>query len=190
MATPAREEALALLKEYNQTDRALKHAQAVEAVMRHMAARYGGDADQWAVVGLIHDLDFEQFPHQHCTKTGEILRQRGWPEEIVRAAVSHGWGMCSDVRPESDLEKVLYAVDELTGLVAACALVRPSKSILDLEVKSVKKKWKEKSFAAGVDRSVIQKGAEMLAMDIDALIGEVIAAMRPVAAELGLAGNP
>jgi putative nucleotidyltransferase with HDIG domain len=186
---PSRQQAWELLCEFNKADRTLKHALAVEAVMRHMAGRYGGDAEQWAVIGLVHDLDFEMFPDQHCQKTQEILRQRGWPEEAVRAVVSHGWGVCSDVQPQSDLEKVLYAVDELTGLVAACALVRPSKSILDLEVKSVKKKWKEKSFAAGVDRGVIEKGAGLLNLPVEELIAETIAAMRPVAAQLGLAGS-
>jgi predicted hydrolase (HD superfamily) len=187
---PSRQQAWELLCEFNKNDRTLKHALAVEAVMRHMAGKYGGDPEQWAIIGLVHDLDFELFPDQHCGKTQEILRQRSWPEEAVRAVVSHGWGVCSDVQPQSDLEKVLYAADELTGLVAACALVRPSKSILELEVKSVKKKWKEKSFAAGVDRGVIEKGAAMLNLPVEELIAEVIAAMKPVAAQLGLAGAP
>jgi putative nucleotidyltransferase with HDIG domain len=184
-----RQQAWELLREFNKTDRTLKHALAVEAVMRHLAGQYGGDPDVWGVIGLVHDLDFEQFPEQHCTKTAEILRQRGWPEEYVRAIVSHGWGMCSDVQPQGDMEKVLFAIDELTGLVTACALVRPSKSILDLEVKSVKKKWKEKSFAAGVNRDVISKGAAMLGVELDKLVADVIEAMRKIAPELGLAGT-
>jgi len=188
MATPTRDETWALLREFNHTDKAVRHALAVEAVMRHAARKRGQDEDLWAVVGLIHDLDYEQFPDQHCTKTAEILRQRGWEEPIVRAVVSHGWGLCSNVQPESLMEKYLFAVDELTGLVAAAALVRPSKSVMDLEVKSVKKKWKEKGFAAGVDRSVIERGAAMLGTSLEELIAETIEAMRTVAGEIGLAG--
>ncbi len=183
-----RQQAYELLCEFNKSEKAIKHALAVEAAMRYMARKRGGDVETWGLVGLVHDLDYEQFPTAHCRKTGEILTQRGWPEELVRAAVSHGWGICSDVEPKSDLEKTLFAVDELTGLVAACALVRPSKAVMDLEARSVKKKWKEKQFAAGVDRGVIEKGAGMLGVPVDALIADVIAAMRPVARELGLAG--
>mgnify|MGYP006288158037 CR=1 FL=1 len=186
---PRRQDAFALLTEFNTTNRAIRHALAVEAVMRHMARKRGGDEDLWGVVGLIHDLDFERFPDEHCAKTREILAERGWPEEIIRAAESHGWGICSEVEPVSDMEKVLYAVDELTGLVAAAALVRPSKSIADLTPKSVRKKWKEKNFAAGVDRDVIDKGAAMLGMERTELIDEVIEGMKPVAGEIGLAGE-
>jgi predicted hydrolase (HD superfamily) len=141
------------------------------------------------VVGLVHDLDYEQFPDEHCKKTAEILRERGWPEEIVRAAVSHGWGVCSDVEPQSDMEKVLFAIDELTGLVAATALVRPSRSVLDMEARSVKKKWKDKAFAAGVNRDVIAQGAARLGVDLTDLITDVIMGMRTVAEEIGLKGN-
>lgn len=186
---PTRDEAYQLLCEFNKTEKALKHALAVEAVMRHLAAKKGADVEAWGLAGLIHDLDYEMFPAEHCRKTAEILRQRGWGEELIRAAVSHGWGSCSDVEPQSEMEKTLYAIDELTGLVAACALVRPSKSILDLEVRSVKKKWKEKQFAAGVDRSVIEKGAAMLGVSVEELIGQTIEAMRGAARELGLAGS-
>ena len=186
---PTREQTLALLKEFNQTDRAVKHALAVEAVMRYMARKCAEDEDLWGLVGLIHDLDYEQFPDEHCTRTGEILRERGWPEEIVRAAVSHGWGICCDVEPQSRMEKTLFAVDELTGLVAASALVRPSKSILDLTPKSVLKKWKSKGFAAGVNREVIDRGAAMLGVERSELIRDVIEGMQPIAAELGLAGS-
>jgi len=194
---PSRADALAILKEFNQTEKALRHALAVEAVMRHFAAK-NAPADEaaraawvekWGVIGLVHDLDYEKFPAEHCKKTAEILRGRGWPEEYIHAIVSHGWGLCSDVEPTSEMEKVLFAADELTGLVAATALVRPSKSIADLEARSVKKKWKEKGFAAGVDRAVIEKGVAMLGADLTAFIEEVIAAMKPVAAELGLAGT-
>ncbi len=143
----------------------------------------------WQVIGLVHDLDYEQYPEAHCTKSREILEAHGWPEPYIRAVVSHGWGMCSDVKPETRLEKTLYAVDELTGLIASAVLVRPSRSILDIKVKSVNKKWKDKSFAAGVDRSVIQRGAEMLGMERADLISETIMGMRSVAGEIGLKGN-
>jgi putative nucleotidyltransferase with HDIG domain len=186
---PTRQQAWDLLNEYNKTDRVLKHALAVEAVMRHLAAKSGEEVEKWGLVGLIHDLDFEMFPDQHCTKTAEILRQRAWPEEIVRAAASHGWGICSNVKPESRMEITLYAIDELTGLVSATALVRPSKSLDDLKAKSVRKKWKDHHFAAGVDRGVIEKGAEMLGADLSALIDDVIEGMKPVAADLGLGGS-
>ena len=186
---PTREQALAILREFNKGEGLLRHALAVEAVMRHIAAKRGQNADLWGVVGLVHDLDYEQFPDRHCAKTGEILRERGWPEEIVRAAVSHGWGICSDVEPQSDLEKVLFAIDELTGLVAATALVRPSRSVLDMEAKSVRKKWKDKAFAAGVSREVIAQGAARLGADLTDLITDVIMGMRTVAEEIGLKGN-
>ena len=189
MTTPSRDDAYALLTEFTTTDRALNHARAVEAVMRRMARARGQDEALWGVVGLLHDLDYDQFPDQHCTKSREILTDRGWPEEIIRAVVSHGWGICSDVEPVSDMEKALYAVDELTGLVAATALVRPSKSVLDVKVKSVRKKWKDKSFAAGVDRDIIAGGAAMLAVELPDLIAEVIDGMKDVAGEIGLAGE-
>ena len=188
--TPTRDETMALLKEFNQTDRALKHALAVEGVMRYSARKRGADEDTWGIVGLIHDLDYEQFPQQHCQKTGEILRDRGWPEEIIRAVVSHGWGICSDVEPRTEMEKVLFATDELTGLVAATALVRPSRSVLDMKAKSVRKKWKDRHFAAGVSREVIQQGAEMLGMELSDLITDTILGMREVAEAIGLAGEP
>ena len=187
--TPTREETYELLAKYNKSDRTIKHALAVEATMRYFAKQMGEDEDTWGVVGLIHDLDYEQFPEEHCKKTPEILREEGWPEELVRAVVSHGWGLCSDVEPLSDMEKVLYAIDELTGLVIATALVRPSKSLMDLKAKSVKKKWKDKAFAAGVDRSVIEKGAEMLGKELSELITWTIEGMRKVGDQIGLAGS-
>jgi len=189
-AMPGREEVLSLLKEYNKNDALIKHALAVEAVMRYCARKRGADEEQWGLIGLVHDLDYEQFPDQHCHKTKEILTSRGWPAEYIRAVVSHGWGLCTDVEPQSELEKVLYAIDELTGLVAATALVRPSKSVMDMKAKSVKKKWKNKAFAAGVNRDVIEKGAEMLGMELGELITDVIMGMREVADEIGLKGNP
>jgi len=186
---PTRDEALKLLHEYNQSDSLRKHAYAVEGVMRYFARKNQEDEDKWGIIGLIHDLDYEKYPDQHCTKTKEILEEHGWPEDYIRAVVSHGWGICSDVEPESTLEKTLYAVDELTGLIAANAMVRPSKSVMDMSVKSVKKKWKSPSFAAGVDRSIIQNGAEMLGMEIGELIEGTIMGMREVAEEIGLKGN-
>jgi putative nucleotidyltransferase with HDIG domain len=183
---PNREEALDLLKEFNSNESLIKHALAVEGVMRHMAQKQGEDPDQWGVIGLIHDLDYEKFPEQHCKKTKEILTERGWPEEYIRAVVSHGWGLCTDVEPQTVLEKTLYAIDELVGFVTACVLVRPSKSVTDLEVSSVRKKWKQKGFAAGANRSVIEKGAQMLGVDLEALISDVIMGMREVAPAIGL----
>ena len=190
MTTPTRDAALALLREFNENDRSIRHALAVEAVMRFMAHKGNQDEETWGIVGLLHDLDFEKFPEQHCAKTREIMEERCWPPELVRAVVSHGWGICSDVEPQSDMEKTLFAVDELTGLVAAAALVRPTKSVLDIKPKSVKKKWKDKRFAAGVDRSIIERGAEMLGVELSDLISDVIDGMREVAGEIGLAGKP
>lgn len=187
---PDREEAFQLLKEYNQSDSLVKHALAVEAVMRYSARKRGEDEEKWGIIGLIHDLDYEKYPEQHCSKTGEILRERGWPEDYIRAVVSHGWGICSDVKPETDLEKTLYAVDELTGLVVTTALVRPSRSVMDLKAKSVKKKWNDKRFAAGVDRSIIENGARMLGMELGDLITDTIMGMREAAEEIGLKGQP
>lgn len=186
---PTRDEAWALVCEYYDTERMKKHALAVEAAMRYLARKQGEDEEMWGVIGLIHDLDFERYPEQHCTKTREILEARGWPASYVRAALSHAWGTYTDLEPQSLLEKTLYAVDELTGLVAASALVRPSKSVIDMTAKSVKKKWKDKRFAAGVDRSIIERGAEMLGVELSILISDVIMGMREAAPELGLAGD-
>ncbi|MCJ7788647.1 MAG: HDIG domain-containing protein [Candidatus Atribacteria bacterium] len=185
---PTREEAYQLLTEYNKSDNLIKHALAVEGVMRYMARIWGEDEDKWGVIGLVHDLDYEKFPKEHCQKSEEILKEKGWPEQYIRAVVSHGWGLCSNVEPQTELEKVLYAIDELTGLVVTTALVHPSKSIMDVKVKSVKKKWKDKRFAAGVNRSVIEKGAQMLGMEITDLIADTIAGMQEVAEEIGLKG--
>ena len=187
---PTREEAWELLKEFNQSESLIKHALCVEGVMRYIARKKGEDEDKWGTIGLVHDLDYERFPDEHCSKTQEILAEREWPEDYIRAVISHGWGLCSDVEPQSDMEKVLYAIDELTGLVTAVALVRPSKSVMDLTPKSVKKKWKDKAFAAGVDRSIIEKGAAMLGADISELVEDTIMGMREVADPIGLKGNP
>ena len=188
MVVPTREEAYRLLTEYNKNESLIKHALAVEAVMRYFARKTGEDEEKWGVIGLVHDLDYERFPEAHCRKSEEILRANDWPEEYIRAVVSHGWGICSDVEPQTELEKVLYTIDELTGLIVTTALVRPSKSVLDLKTKSVKKKWKDKRFAAGVDRSVIEKGAQLLDRDLTEIITDTIMGMREVAEDIGLKG--
>jgi len=185
---PTREEAYQLLTEYNQSDSLIKHALAVEGVMRYFARKRGEDEEKWGIIGLVHDLDYEQFPEEHCHKSEEILKEKDWPEEYIRAVVSHGWGLCSEVEPHTELEKVLYAIDELTGLVVTTALVRPSKSVMDVKVKSVKKKWKDKRFAAGVDRSIIEKGAQMLGMELTDLLADTLAGMQEVAETIGLKG--
>ena len=186
---PGREDAVKLFKKYNKSASLFKHALAVEGVMRYMARKNGEDPDKWGIIGFIHDLDYEMYPEQHCKKTEEILRGNNWPEEYIRAVMSHGWEIVTDVEPVSQLEKTLYAMDELTGLVTTTALVRPSKSVMDMKVKSVKKKWNDKRFAAGVDRSIIEKGAELLETDISNLIQDCIMGMREVAEEIGLKGN-
>lgn len=183
---PSREMALDLFRKYNKSDSLLKHALSVEAVMKYMAGKYGEDPEIWGIIGLMHDLDYEMYPEQHCKMTEKILREYNWPEEYIRAIISHGWGIVTDIEPESLLEKTLFAIDELTGLVATSALVRPSKSVLDMEARSVKKKWNDKRFAAGVDRSVIEKGAEMLGLDLEELITDCIMGMRTAAKEIGL----
>ncbi len=186
---PTRDEAFELLKQYNRSESLIKHALAVEGVMRYCARKRGGDEEKWGIIGLVHDIDYEQFPDQHCEKAQEILTENNWPTEYVRAVVSHGWGIVTSVEPKSEMERVLYAIDELTGLVATSALVRPSKSVLDMKPKSVKKKWKDKRFAAGVDRSIIEKGAELLGVQTSELIQDTIMGMREVAEEIGLKGT-
>lgn len=187
---PTREDAWRILSDNVKSENLRCHALAVEAVMRHLARKRGEDEEMWGVIGLVHDVDYERFPDEHLSRAPEILRGHDWPEEYVRAVLSHGWGIVTDVEPRTDLEKALYAVDELTGLVAAAALVRPSKSVLDLPVKSVMKKWKDRAFAAGVDRSVIEKGAAMLGVELAELVADTIEGMRAVAARIGLEGNP
>lgn len=183
---PSRKAAFELFIKYNKTESLLKHALAVEGVMRYMAKKSGEDEEKWGIIGLIHDLDYEMYPDQHCIMTEKILRENSWPEEYIRAVLSHGWGIVTDVEPLTRLEKTIYAIDELTGLVATSALVRPSKSVMDMEARSVKKKWNDKKFAAGVDRTVIEKGAGMLGVSIDELITDCIMGMRSVATEIGL----
>ncbi len=186
---PTREAALALFRKYNNSESLYRHALSVEGVMRHMARKAGEDEEKWGIIGLIHDLDYEMYPDQHCRMTEKILTENNWPPEYIRAVMSHGWGLVTDVEPITLMEKTIFAIDELTGLVATSALVRPSKSVMDIEARSVKKKWNDKRFAAGVDRSVIEKGAEMLGVSLDDLITECITGMREVAADIGLKGS-
>jgi putative nucleotidyltransferase with HDIG domain len=187
---PTRQEAYELLKKYNKNESLIRHALAVESVMLHFAEKLGEkDKEKWGIIGLVHDLDYEMYPEQHCKKVREILEGENWPEDYIRAVESHGWKLCSDVKPVERMEKVLYAIDELTGLINATALMRPSKSILDMKAKSVKKKWKQRGFAAGVNREVIEEGVEMLGMDLDKVIEETIEGMKKVAGEIGLKGE-
>ena len=177
---PSPEEAWALLCEYNQGEFHRKHGRVVGDVLRWYADElgYGEEADFWEAVGLLHDLDFEQWPEEHCIKEQELLRQRGIDERLIHAVASHGYALTVDIAPEHEMEKVLYAADELTGLIGAAALMRPSKSVSDLEVKSVKKKYKDKKFAAGCSREVIERGAAMLGWELDTLMEKTIQAMR------------
>lgn len=175
-----REEAWKLLTEYNEDEFHLEHAQIVEQTMKYFANKlgYGDEAEFWGIVGLLHDLDFERYPDEHCIKEQEIMRERGIDEKIIHATASHGYGITVDIEPEHEMEKVLYAVDELTGLIGAVAIMRPSKSVQDLELKSVKKKYKSKNFAAGCSREVIERGAAMLGWELDELISQTIDALR------------
>lgn len=175
-----REQALALLKTYNKEPFHIQHALTVEGVMRWYANElgYGADADYWATVGLLHDIDFENWPEEHCRKAPELLRAAGVGEDMIHSICSHGYGLCSDVEPVHEMEKVLFAADELTGLIGAAALMRPSKSVQDMELKSIKKKFKDKKFAAGCSRDVIIAGAERLGWELDALMEKTLEAMR------------
>ena len=184
-----REEAWKLLNEYNKSDALLKHGLAVEGVMRHFADINGEDPEKWGVIGLLHDLDYEMYPEKHCVKTAEIMRENDIDEDYIHAVCSHGWGLCCDVEPVEKMEKVLYTIDELTGLINAACLMRPSKSVLDIEVKSVKKKFKSSGFAAGVNREVIQKGCDMIGLSLDDVIKETIEGMKSCADAIGLRGN-
>jgi len=186
---PDRENAIVIWKKYNSSDALFKHALAVEGVMRFFAREMGGDEELWGAVGILHDVDYEKYPDEHCKKCVDILKGEGVDENFIRSVVSHGFGLCSDVEPESDMEKVLFTIDEMTGLINACAIMRPSKSVMDLEIKSLKKKYKDSHFAAGVDRSIIEKGAAMLNMELDAVMEKCILAMRDVCDEIGLRGE-
>ena len=175
-----RQQAYELLTRYNHEPFHIQHALTVEGVMRWYANElgYSDEADFWAIVGLLHDIDFELYPEQHCQKAPELLREGGVSEEMIRAIVSHGYGLCADVKPEKEMEKLLFAADELTGLIGAAARMRPSKSVSDMELSSLKKKFKDKKFAAGCSRDVIRQGAEMLGWELDTLLERTIQAMR------------
>ena len=181
-----REEAWALFTEYNVSESLRNHGLAVEGVMRYFARKYGEDEDFWGIVGLLHDLDYEKYPEEHCKKTREIMEERNIDDAYIHAIECHGYGLCTDVEPKERMEIVLYTIDELTGLITAAALMRPSKSVMDLELKSVKKKFKDKRFAAGVNRDVITKGAEQWGVPLDEVISETILGMREVAESIGL----
>lgn len=184
-----RDSALALWRAHNDDDYLYRHALSVEAVMRYFASKKGEDVDYWGLVGLLHDIDYQEHPEEHLKHTRAILAPASYPDAFIRAIESHGFGLCSEVEPLLYMEKVLYAVDELTGFIYACAIMRPSKSVLDIEVKSVTKKFKTPAFAAKIDRSVIQKGAQMLGIPLEELVQETILGLRPVAEEIGLKGN-
>ena len=175
-----REEAWKLLNEFNKEPFHIRHAEVVEGIMKYFARElgYAEEEEFWGIVGLLHDLDFEQYPEQHCIKEQEIMRERGIDERIIHATASHGYGLVADVKPEHEMEKVLFAVDELSGLLGAAAKMRPSKSVQDMELKSAKKKFKDKAFAAGCSRDVIRKGAELLGWELDDLIRKTIEAMK------------
>lgn len=183
-----REAALALLIEYNENEALVNHGIAVAGVMAHFAVIEKEDPDYWGIVGLLHDLDYGKYPMEHCVKVVEILADHGYDEDFIRSVVSHGYGICSEEEPIHQMEKILYAIDELTGLITACAYMRPSKSVNDLEVKSVKKKFKTANFAAGVDREVITNGSEIAGYSLEDLMKETILGMRSVADDIGL-GN-
>lgn len=180
MAELNKKQAWELLKEYNKDSFHLKHSQTVALCMRYFAQTegYADEADFWEIVGMLHDLDFELYPEQHCVKVQEIMREKGLDERIIHAVASHGYSICVDIIPEHHMEKVLFASDELTGLIGAAALMRPSKSVQDMELGSLKKKFKDKKFAAGCDRGIIEKGAEMLGWELDTLLDKTLAAMR------------
>ena len=175
-----REEALSLLQKHNKEPFHIQHGLTVEGVMRWYARElgYGEDDDFWGTAGLLHDIDFEEYPEQHCVKAPELLKEGGAEEELIHAVCSHGYGLCSDVEPVHEMEKVLFAADELTGLIGAAAKMRPSKSVMDMEVSSLKKKFKDKRFAAGCSRDVIRTGAERLGWELDRLFEQTILAMR------------
>lgn len=181
-----REEALDLYKKYNSSESLLRHSLSVEAVMRRFARELGYDEDFWGVVGILHDIDYELYPEEHLKKAPQMLKEGGVDDLTIRAVLSHGWTLCTDVEPIHPMEKVLFTIDELTGLITATALMRPSRSLSDLEVKSVKKKWKTKGFSANVDREIIAKGAQMMEMELDKVIELTIEGMRTVSDQLGL----
>lgn len=179
-----KEQAWETVKKYNKDKFHLQHALTVGKVMKQFAIEAGEDAEYWEIIGILHDVDFELYPEQHCQKAPEMLREAGADDGVIHAVCSHGYGLCSDVKPELLMEKILFATDELTGLIGAAALMRPSKSVQDMELKSLKKKFKDKSFAAGCSRDVIRQGAEMLGWELDELLSKTLEAMRACEAEL------
>lgn len=189
MADITREDTLKLVQQHIHSENLMNHILAVEAVMRYFARQFGEDEELWGNIGLAHDIDYEEKPDEHLQHTRPILEEAGWPEDHIRAVLSHGWTIVTDVEPKTRLEKTLFTIDELTGLVAATAMVRPSKSVLDMKAKSVKKKWKTRAFSAGVDRELIQKGADMLEMELTDVITWTIMGMREAAEEIGLKGT-
>jgi len=186
---PSRDQAWDLLTEYISSETLQRHVLTVEGVMRHFAGLYHEDEEEWGIIGLLHDLDYELYPDEHCIKVQEILREKGFPEEFIHAVASHGYGICCDVEPVTNAEKVLFTIDELTGLIYAAALMRPSKSVMDLETKSVMKKFKSPAFAANVNRDLIREGAEKLGMPLEDVITETISGMREIAPLIGLEGE-
>ena len=183
-ANVTREEALKLVKKYNQEPFHIQHALTVEGVMRWFARDNQEDEDFWGLAGLLHDVDFEKWPEEHCKKAPELLAEIGASDELVHAVCSHGYGVCSDVEPANQMEKILFAADELTGLIWAAALMRPSRSVMDMEVKSIKKKFKDKRFAAGCSREIIQRGADILGWDLNEFFEKTLEAMRSCEAEV------
>ncbi|MGO1468673.1 MAG: HDIG domain-containing metalloprotein [Tissierella sp.] len=183
---PSREDAYDLLQKHVKDESLINHSLMVEAVMAHFAQKFDEDVEKWRTIGLIHDLDFEEYPEEHCKMTKEILEKENWPEDYIRGVLSHGWQICTDVEPVHIMEKIIYTIDELTGLIYATAIMRPSKSLDDLKVKSVKKKWKQKSFAQKIDRDMIKNGVEMLPLELNEMIEETIEGMKSVAKDIGL----
>jgi putative nucleotidyltransferase with HDIG domain len=181
-----REKALALLRQYNESEALVRHGMQVEAIMRFYARQAGEDPEYWGCVGLLHDVDYERYPEEHCKRAVEILKENGYDEAFIHAVVSHGFGLVTDVEPQLYMEKVLYTIDELSGLINAAAIMRPSRSVMDLEVKSVKKKFKDKKFAAGVDRQVILDGCQRLGAELDQVMEQCILGMRENHEEIGL----
>lgn len=186
---PKRSDAEELFLKFNESEALYKHAKQVEVVMKYFANKFGEDEEKWRIIGFLHDLDYEKYPEEHCKKTEEILKDNNYPEEYINAMISHGYGICSEVEPKSQMEKILFAIDELTGLINAACLMRPSQSVLDLKISSLNKKFKDKKFAAGVDRDIILKGAEMLGWTKEQLFEETILALQENADEAYLRGN-
>ena len=183
---PNRQQAYTILTKYTHSPDLIKHALSVEGAMRHFARLAGADEELWGAVGLLHDVDYEQYPDEHCHKAVELLEAEGVDESFIHAVCAHGYGLCCDVEPENEMEKTLYTVDELTGIITAAALVRPSKSVVDMELKSLKKKFKDKKFAGGCNRDVIRGGCEMLGKELDWVMAETLAGMKEVADAIGL----